>query len=287
MAAPIHAYCEDQAAMLCRRGLHAAALIRCGDPADEILAATNATVGPVIVMTAQSREGDGRAHLGHVARRVVKHATVPVILVRTDEDAIIDPLPAIWAIMVMLDGSDHAEANLTMAAQMARALKVPLTLLYVVPNAFFLATVTQAHEETYEMLAEMEAFHRMREERAAAYLHAVATRIETRDLVVDVAVMRSATNRASEGLATYMAKRPHTLPIIARGARDDGFWPVRGEMLARALERMPHALMILPAGVAWRSSSGEETEPRLLPLRLRPPADTSPAGERAHLLPGW
>jgi nucleotide-binding universal stress UspA family protein len=273
--------------MLCRQGLHAAALIRWGDPADEILAAANATVGTVVVMTAQSRGGDGRAHLGHVARCVVKRARVPVILVRTDENAVVDPLLAIWDIMVTLDGSDHAEANLTMAAHIARALKVPLTLLYVVPNAFFLATVTQAHEETYAMLAEMEACHRLHEERAAAYLHTVATRIETFDLTVDVAVMRSATNRASEGLAVYLAKRPHTLPIIARGARDDGFWPVRSAMLARALERMPQALMVVPAGVAWQSSSGEETEARLLPLRLLPPADTSRAGERAHLLPGW
>src|SRR5262249_1148590 len=151
-----------QAAMLRQQGLRAAALIRTGDPAAEILAATNAVVGAVIVMTAKRRGDDGRAHLGHVARRVVKRATAPILLVRTDADAIVDPRPAIWDVTVMLDGSDRAEASLTLAAHLARALAVPLTLLYVVPNAFSLATVTHAHEESsLELQEEMEAYQRM------------------------------------------------------------------------------------------------------------------------------
>ncbi len=200
-------------------------------------------------MTTHGETGKDRAQLGNIARRVVKHATLPLLLARADRDVPIYPVATIWDVTVALDGSDKAETALGVATRLASTLAVPLTLLHVVPDAFFVATVTRGYEaSSYRMQDEMDAYHCMREERAAAYLDAVAARIALPGLIVRTVVTRSVTNRAGDGLAAYLTKRPHTLAVIAREERADAAWWSRGEMLKGALAQMPCALLIVPAG---------------------------------------
>lgn len=56
--------------------------IRTGDPATEILAACAAEHADLIVMSTQGRSGLDRVLLGSVALKVVRHASLPVLLVR-------------------------------------------------------------------------------------------------------------------------------------------------------------------------------------------------------------
>jgi nucleotide-binding universal stress UspA family protein len=70
-------------------GLVVRTAIRTGDPATEILAACAEEHADLIVMSTQGRSGLDRVLLGSVALKVVRHASLPVLLVR----ALIPPPP--------------------------------------------------------------------------------------------------------------------------------------------------------------------------------------------------
>jgi nucleotide-binding universal stress UspA family protein len=65
-----------------RRGLRATALLRDGDPADQIVRAVRSTKAGLIVMGTHGRRGVPRFFLGSVAERVVANAPCPVVTVR-------------------------------------------------------------------------------------------------------------------------------------------------------------------------------------------------------------
>lgn len=67
------------------RGLRVTTELRRGHPAEEIVAATRP--GDLVIMSTHGRGGLGRWFLGSIAEDVVRHATVPVTLVRTAAQA--------------------------------------------------------------------------------------------------------------------------------------------------------------------------------------------------------
>jgi nucleotide-binding universal stress UspA family protein len=71
---------EQVAAKLRERGLDASVQIRAGNPAREI--AATAVPGDLLVMSTHGRGGPARWVLGSVAEAVVRHASVPVMLIR-------------------------------------------------------------------------------------------------------------------------------------------------------------------------------------------------------------
>jgi nucleotide-binding universal stress UspA family protein len=75
---------------LTNRGLTVTVEYRRGDPAHEIVAITRP--GDLVVMATHGRSGLGRVFLGSVAEAVVRHARVPVLLVRADIKQPVDPV---------------------------------------------------------------------------------------------------------------------------------------------------------------------------------------------------
>lgn len=79
------AYLAPLAAELKAKGVRVWAEVRRGEPAAEIVAGARATGADLIAMTTHGRSGLGRLLFGSVAESVLRHADVPVFLLRQTE----------------------------------------------------------------------------------------------------------------------------------------------------------------------------------------------------------
>ena len=82
LRAEAEAYLVPFATELRDKGVRATTEVRCGEPVDEILAATTAAKADLIIMTTHGRSGLGRLLFGSVAEAVLRRADVPVFLMR-------------------------------------------------------------------------------------------------------------------------------------------------------------------------------------------------------------
>ncbi len=90
------------------------------------------TACDLIAMGTHGREGIGRLVLGSVAERVVRLATLPVMLLRFDAIAPTGVFPK--RILVPLDGGPASELALLHATQIAKATGAGLELVHIVPD---------------------------------------------------------------------------------------------------------------------------------------------------------
>jgi nucleotide-binding universal stress UspA family protein len=103
--------------------------------ADEVICRRAHEIGAdLIVMTSHGRTGLSRAWMGSVADGVVRHASVPVLILRAETAKPRHPHEAqlFHRILVPLDGSTTAAAIIPTAAEMARATNATLILARVV-----------------------------------------------------------------------------------------------------------------------------------------------------------
>jgi nucleotide-binding universal stress UspA family protein len=75
-------YLAPLAAELRARGVHVDTVVRHGPPSDEILAVALEVGADLIGMTTHGRSGLGRLLFGSVAESVLRHAEVPVFIMR-------------------------------------------------------------------------------------------------------------------------------------------------------------------------------------------------------------
>ena len=73
---------EDGATVLKTAGVPATAETRCGDPAEEIIGAAFESEADLIVVGSRGQSGLERLVLGSVARNVLTHAPMSVLIVR-------------------------------------------------------------------------------------------------------------------------------------------------------------------------------------------------------------
>jgi len=78
-------YLAPIAAMLGARGVTASWAVRRGQPAEEIVEAAGEARADLIAMSTHGRSGLGRLLFGSVAERVLRHAEVPVFMMRQTE----------------------------------------------------------------------------------------------------------------------------------------------------------------------------------------------------------
>jgi nucleotide-binding universal stress UspA family protein len=103
-----------------------------GDPAGQILEVAEELGAGTIVMTTHGRGAIGRWALGSVADAVSRRSSIPVMLIRPDEENPQVIAPPIKRLVVPLEGSDRAEQALPTAAALAEQLQVPVHLITVV-----------------------------------------------------------------------------------------------------------------------------------------------------------
>jgi nucleotide-binding universal stress UspA family protein len=163
----------DAAGLVTRFELHE------GDPADEILKATDELKADLIVMGSHGRRGVVRWVLGSHATRVRELATCPVLTVSgslPEEEA--DAPVAIGEVLCAASGSEHSPATVDYACQLAEGAHSPLTLLHVFDPAQpagrpsrpwrrpLLAASVPIHERTATGAARSEILRCAREARA-------------------------------------------------------------------------------------------------------------------------
>lgn len=135
----------------------------------------------LLVMTTHGRSGLSLLVLGSIATGVLKHTTMPVILLQPDtkpgagsSDALIRMLPARpqAPVMVTLDGSVAAEASLVPAAQLSSQLNAPLYLVEVVTPLSPVVLATMGMGYGYPTYDEEKEIQSLRDE-ASTYLQQV------------------------------------------------------------------------------------------------------------------
>jgi len=185
-------YLNDVVARLTARGLKAWPITAYGRPEEHIAEAARVHDAAIIVMATHGRSGPGRWLFGGVADKVVRRATVPVLVVRARQS----PARPWCRLVVPLDGSPQAEQALAAAADLARALGLEIVLLQVVEPR-----MTRIVGEA--LIYSSEAIP---QDKAAAYqyLDEIAKRLRKRGIAVSTAVEVGV---SGEGAATY-ARRP-------------------------------------------------------------------------------
>jgi nucleotide-binding universal stress UspA family protein len=108
-----------------------------GAPAGAEIVEAAARIGAdLIVMATHGRGALGRLWLGSVADHVVRHASVPLLLIRPPEPDTPGGQPEIRGILAPLDLSAVSRTILAPVVEFARLAKAPVTLLYVVERFF-------------------------------------------------------------------------------------------------------------------------------------------------------
>jgi nucleotide-binding universal stress UspA family protein len=140
-------------------------------------------------MATHGRSPFGRFWLGSVADEMIRHATLPLLLIRPgDGPPNLDEVPDLSRIIVPLDGTKLAEQIIEPAATLAalvsgaeivlvRAVR-PVLPIDVTPEGMETAT------EAEHLLHEMETMQKEVEREAGTYLAEIARRLEARGLRV-------------------------------------------------------------------------------------------------------
>jgi nucleotide-binding universal stress UspA family protein len=126
----------------------------------------------LVVMTTHGRSGLQRAWLGSVADRLVRSLEIPVLLIRTHEEAAPLSQPRLEEILVPLDGSRRAEAALPTALGMATLFGARLALIQAVEPVARMVDVPMAFPRALD-----EELTSLRRREAQDYLDGVAERV--------------------------------------------------------------------------------------------------------------
>jgi nucleotide-binding universal stress UspA family protein len=153
----------DEAARVAGSGITVERVVAAGEPDEQIVAAAAQRQVDLIAMASHGRGALGRAIFGSVADRVARTATVPVLVLRTPDDAV-ETEATVSRIVVPLDGSEIAERALPFAADLARQLPAPVyvvravdptAIMPVAPGVFGAVPAVDA-EITEQLWAEAE-----------------------------------------------------------------------------------------------------------------------------------
>ncbi len=251
------AYLESVAVAMRVDGFAVTTVVRHGDPASEILAASEDEEGSLVVMSTHGRAVRERVRMGSIARHMVRHASVPTLVVPPRNDAATEGAAAIAAITVTLDGSGLAEEALPLATQIATALAIPLTLLQATPSVASLASAVwdAGYSAYYPVSAETEHDEKQVIEQ---HLEASATRVRASGLDVRTRWERSATSHAAEVIAAVLAKEPAGIAVMAsHGCGGMLRWAL-GSTAEGVLDQPPCPILIVRAGTT--AAGSEDTQ---------------------------
>ncbi len=184
--------------------------VRQGDPATTIAGFADPTSGALIVMASHGRVW------GSVAHRVVRHATVPTMVVPGgDTDTAAHGGGIFEDVIVTLDGSAFAEQAVPVAARLAAGMRASLTLLWVVPEGSG-PSLYLRNGHPFPDIAEVE-----REEVRAGeeYLAELARRSSLSGLDVRTVCLSTRQTRtgggSAETIADYLNHRSRSVAVMA------------------------------------------------------------------------
>lgn len=136
---PIDEQCRDDelaylglAAERLRADGHEVTTALLNGPIDDALAKAAATEqAAMIVMSTHARVGAARTFMGNLGDSLVRHTSIPLLLVHVQPAPVPDPAPPFRHMLIALDGSPLAEQVLAIAQRIGSALNLEFTLLHV------------------------------------------------------------------------------------------------------------------------------------------------------------
>lgn len=154
-----------------------------GPVADAVAGYAHDHAVDLVVMTTHGRGVFSRFWLGSVADRLVRQLEQPLLLLRPVPTGATPSTPALRKILLLLDGSPHAEAMIEPSVQLAQTFGGELTMVRVVER---LAPIWLPMPGVAPVPESDAMPHRQLE--ATRYLHEVANRLRVRGLPVTTAV---------------------------------------------------------------------------------------------------
>lgn len=193
-----------------------------GHPTDAILETAERSGADLIVMGTHGRGGPRRLLLGSVTENVVRHARVPVFVVRQKQHEFIDPdtpdaLPKLRRILCPVTPAPASRASLQIAATLAANFGAELTALYSVEPGGR-GGVGGAKDELCAWLpratgARCEVRPIVRRGRAAEQIVAFAAETQ-QDLIVLAAHPKPERHGLFYGTTTERVLRTATIPVL-------------------------------------------------------------------------
>jgi nucleotide-binding universal stress UspA family protein len=164
----------------------------------------------LVVMTTHGRGAVSRFWLGSVADRVLRHAPMPILLIRPGETAAdLTRAPVFTHMLIPLDGSALAEQVLPHATALGRLMDANYTLLQAV-NPILTSYGPEVYVPSDEILDQWLSM-------AQAYLDGVADRLRIEGLQVQAKVVLGA---PALGVLDYA--RTHQVDLIALATHGRG-----------------------------------------------------------------
>ncbi len=210
-----------------------------GDVAGSIAAHAEEEKASLIVLCTHGGGGVRDLLVGSIAQQVLRRGAVPVLLVRPDAAGASPPF-APRTVLVPLDGTAGAEAALTPAADLARALGAALHLVMVV------ATLQTARGDRNPAALLLPATSRamldLQQSDAQGYLDALAAEVRTSGLAVTTEVRRG---EPAAALSDEAAEPGVGLVVVATHGRAglQAIWA--GSVTARLLGRTRAPVLLL------------------------------------------
>jgi nucleotide-binding universal stress UspA family protein len=150
--------------------------------------------GDLVVMATHGRGALGRFWLGSVTDEMIRHATVPLLLVRPGGEAVdLDHEPDLGKVVLPLDGTPLAEEILepaiTLTGLMPEATLTLVRAVHTVVPVLYPPDVPDAQREAQHLAEQVEAMERRLHGEARHYLDDVAARLRGRGIAVQVEVV--------------------------------------------------------------------------------------------------
>ena len=254
------AYLESVAASIRTHDRSVTTVLRHGNAAEEILAYAEEEVCALIVISSHGRTGLARFRMGSVAQHVVRHSTVPTLVVQPREEAPLTDETTVTGVTVTLDGSVLAEQALPLGTAIARKLAVPLTLLRISLTHITLADA--AWDGAYDYPDTQEMKH-AEAQIIEAYMQRIAAPLRALGLEVHTHWQRSPANEADEDLGACLARQPEGLAVVTSHGRGGILRWVLGSTAESLLDGAPCPILIVRAGQGGEAEA--ETTVRMEP----------------------
>lgn len=217
-------------------GIEVTTLLANGDPSEEILAAASDPAISMIVMSSAGRGALGRIQLGSVADRVARSSTVPVVIVRDKENALLERAK-IDRVVVPLDGSKRALRALPVAVRLAKQLTIPVLLVTAKdPDNLMLAYGSSLNTAAYEQIVEEI------DRATAARLEAPARELESAGVSVDRTVV---TGAAAHAISSVCGDND-LIVMTSHGRGGMVRWMI-GSVAEKLVREAPVPVMLVPA----------------------------------------
>jgi len=176
-------YLGEQAKALAELGIGASTAVVYGKPADVLAAFGEGQKEPetLIALSTHGRSGLARVALGSVADRLLRGAHAPLLLIHP-RDGARERLAELKRIVVPLDGSPLAEAALPLVTELAKALGLAVTAIWVVQITSQVYGPPELVVYPANLLQELQ-------QTASSYLQRVVERLKTSGVTAEFEVL--------------------------------------------------------------------------------------------------